>query len=124
MGTFTQALAIALAAGAPALIWAIYRGRKLGPKEEEDLVSRSASQAVETMSAVLDAARRERKDLLDRLKSAEELAKRRGGELVDVRAEAHAAQRKCEECARKTTACETRIADLEGQVARLRARPR
>lgn len=107
MGPFTQALAIALAAGLPAVIWAIYRSRKLGPKEEEELIARSAAQAVETMSTVLNAARAERIDLLDRLKAAEELAMRRGKEIADARL--------------KAESCEREIVRLHAEVASLRA---
>jgi BMFP domain-containing protein YqiC len=39
----------------------------MGPKEEEDLVSRSANQAVEAMGTVLAAAREERERMAERI---------------------------------------------------------
>lgn len=60
----------ALAVGIPAALtigWTIYRGRKMGPGEEEARIAKSAHDAVETMGDVLDAAREERERMLDRI---------------------------------------------------------
>lgn len=67
LGVFVGALAV----GLPALLYSIWRNRKMGPKEEDDLVTRSANQAVQAMGEVLDHARHEREDMqgtIDRLR--------------------------------------------------------
>lgn len=67
LGVFVGALAV----GLPALLYTIWRNRKMGPKEEDDLVTRSANQAVQAMGEVLDHARHEREDMqgtIDRLR--------------------------------------------------------
>lgn len=63
----TIALIAAVATGGPGLIFTIYRWRKTAPVERDDLITKAAQQAVEAMEVAINAAARERKDLLSRV---------------------------------------------------------
>jgi hypothetical protein len=67
----SQALVVALIAalltGTPALVWAIIRSKRVGPAEEQELVSRAANQAVAAMEGALKAAVEERKALVNKV---------------------------------------------------------
>lgn len=101
------ALVVALATGLPALIYTIWRGRKIGPKEEEALVTKTAQEAVQTMSQVLNAARDERGRMEEQITSD---AKRIAGLEGEQRAD-H----------KKIVALEARVEELEGEVENLKA---
>ena len=57
------AIIAAVGTGMPALAYTIWRGRKLGPKEEDNLVARVAQEAAAAASTMLTAAREERQDM-------------------------------------------------------------
>lgn len=64
--------ALAVAVPALAATWhTARRNKRITPKEEDELVARTAREAVETMSQVLDTAREERTALLDRVRVLE-----------------------------------------------------
>lgn len=55
----------ALGVGAPALVVSIWRGRKIAPKEENELVARMSQEAVSAGNEMLVAAREERKRMVE-----------------------------------------------------------
>lgn len=61
------ALIGALGVGAPALAYNIWRGRKIGPKEENELIARMAQEATSAGSEMLIQAREERKEMKEKL---------------------------------------------------------
>lgn len=101
------ALIAAVGTGLPTLAYTIWRGRKLGPKEEDAIVTRTAHDAVEAMDTVLTAARREREEMQDKL----DAALRKIAELERCRAED----------AEHIETLERRVEYLEGEVETLKA---
>jgi hypothetical protein len=64
--------ALAVAIPTAASFWhTARRNKRLTPKEEDELVTRTAKEAVETMNQVLDTARQERVGLLRRVADLE-----------------------------------------------------
>lgn len=61
----------ALGVGAPALAYSIWRGRKIGPKEENELIARMAQEAASAGREMLIEAREERRELKAKLATAE-----------------------------------------------------
>lgn len=80
------ALAVAIPTGAAAWHTA-RRNKRLTPREEDELVTRTAREAVETMNKVLDTARQERIGLLKRVADLECNVRKLTRENVDLKAE-------------------------------------
>lgn len=101
------ALVVALATGLPALVYTIWRGRKIGPREEEALVTKTAQQGVEMMSTVLDAAREDRERMERRIEAdAKRIVALEGEQKGDHE---------------KIVALEGRVEELETEVEHLKA---
>jgi uncharacterized protein HemX len=96
-----------LAVGFPALAYTIWRGRKQGPKEEQEIIARTAKEAVEMMDTVLTAARQEREEMQRKLNSQTRLLA------------ANARQIASDE--ERIEVLEARVDHLEGCVAQFRA---
>jgi Na+-translocating ferredoxin:NAD+ oxidoreductase RnfG subunit len=94
------ALITAVCTGAPALIYTVVRGRKRGPQEEQELISRASKDAVDAMDTVLTRAREERQELLNKVDDL---------------------QRRVDQGERRETEQVQRIAHLESCVQQLRA---
>lgn len=75
------ALIGALGAGAPALAYSIWRGRRIGPKEEEELIARMAQEATGAGREMLIEAREERREMKTKLGKAEARIEELEGEL-------------------------------------------
>jgi hypothetical protein len=93
------ALLGALAVGIPALAAAWHtarRNKRLTPKEEDELVTRTAREAVETMNQVLNTARQERVGLLQRVTDLEHSVSTLTRENVRLKAQVATLQRPAE----------------------------
>lgn len=75
----------ALGVGAPALVVSIWRGRKIGPKEENELVARMSKEAVSAGNEMLIAAREERKQMVATIASQTETIANLEQERLDLR---------------------------------------
>lgn len=75
----------ALGVGAPALAYQIWRGRKIGPKEENELVARMAKEAVGAGNEMLVAAREERKQMVTTITTQAETIRNLEQQMVDLR---------------------------------------
>lgn len=63
------------------------RNKRLTPREEDELVTRTAKEAVETMNQVLNTARAERTGLLKRVADLERSVRKLTRENVDLKTE-------------------------------------
>lgn len=99
------ALIVALATGAPALAYTIFRGKRMGPREEADLIASASEKAVQTMDRVLAAAAQERAALLRKVATLEERDREKGRRIAQLEGEG-----------RKRA---QRISELDGAIARL-----
>lgn len=83
------ALVGALLTGAPALVYAIWKGRRLAPKEENELVARMAGEAVAAGNEMLESARHERKEMLRKIQGYEERCAAYDRRVADLERQVH-----------------------------------